>query len=179
MLISKALLLLLLASSLALIPPALAQEQAAAFEYSAVARLMRSGHFQAEVWRHDVRTDQSDLAWSNRELYPSAAAAMIEACTSLRKNFDLDFSCSHAAPQAVARNGAPANSSATASATKSAVPTVDRKVVVKEQITLRARGAWLTDFWKVQEGQSGGSAAGGGSGGGGGGGGGGSSGGGY
>jgi hypothetical protein len=162
---------LLLAASLALATPALAQEQATAFEYSAVVRLMRGGHFQAEVWRRDVRTDQSDLAWSNRERYPTAAAAMNEACTSLRKNFDVGFSCSLAAPQAPARNGTPAHSSATAAATKSAVPAVDRKVVVNEQVTSHARGAWLTDFWKVQERQSGGGGGGGGDGGGGGGGG--------
>jgi uncharacterized membrane protein YgcG len=165
MLISKT---FLLASSLALTTPALAQEQAAAFEYSAVVRLMRSGHFQAEVWRRDVRTDQSDLAWSNRELYPTATAAMTEACTSLRKNFDLGFSCSRAAPEAPARNGAPANSSTTAAVTKRAIPTIDRKVVVNEQVTSHASGAWLTDFWKVQERQSGGSGGGGGGGGGGG-----------
>src|SRR5262245_34067630 len=100
MLISKT--LLLMASSLALTAPALAQEQAAAFEYSAIARLMRSGQLQAEVWRRDIRTDQSDLAWRNRELYPTAVAAMMEACTSLRKNFDLTFSCSPAAPQGIA-----------------------------------------------------------------------------
>jgi uncharacterized membrane protein YgcG len=151
--------LLLMASGLALTTPALAQEQATAFEYSAVARLMRSGQFQAEVWRRDVRTDQRDLAWSNRELYSTPAAAMIEACTSLRKNFDLTFSCSRAAEPA--RSRAPANSSTTAAATKSPVPAVQRKVVGNEQVTSAVKGAWIRDFWKVQEGQSGGSSGGG------------------
>ena len=97
--------LLLMASSLALtMPVALAQEQASAFEYSPVVRLVRSGQFQAEVWRRDVRTDRSDLAWSNREIYPTTAAAMIEACASLRKNFDAAFSCSDHQPVVLARN---------------------------------------------------------------------------
>jgi len=162
--------LLLMASSLALTTPALAQT--AAFEYSAVVRLMRSGQFQAEVWRRDIGTDHSDLAWSNRELYPTAAAAMIEACTSLRKNFDLVFSCSRAAPQGAAKDRAPANPSATEVAKKSAVPPVERKVVVHEQVTSGAKAAWLKDFWKIQDRQFGGGsgAGGGGSGGGGGGG---------
>ena len=103
MLISK--ILLLMASSLALtMPVALAQEQASAFEYSPVVRLVRSGQFQAEVWRRDVRTDRSDLAWSNREIYPTTAAAMIEACTSLRKNFDAAFSCLDHQPVVLARD---------------------------------------------------------------------------
>ena len=96
--------LLLMASSLALTTPALAQEQVAAFEYSPVVRLVRSGQFQAEVWRRDVRTDRSDLAWSNREIYPTTAAAMIEACTSLRRNFDAAFSCSDHQPVVLARD---------------------------------------------------------------------------
>jgi hypothetical protein len=103
MLISK--IFLLMASSLAMaMPVALAQEQASAFEYSPVVRLVRSGQFQAEVWRRDVRTDRSDLAWSNREIYPTTAAAMIEACTSLRKNFDAAFSCSDHQPVVLARD---------------------------------------------------------------------------
>ena len=103
MLISK--ILLLMASSLALtMPVALAQEHAAPFEYSPVVRLVRSGQFQAEVWRRDVRTDRNDLAWSNREIYPTTAAAMIEACTSLRKNFDAAFSCSDHQPVVLARD---------------------------------------------------------------------------
>src|SRR5262245_1081269 len=171
MLISKTL-LLMATSSLALTMPALAQEQAAAFEYSAVVRLLRSGQFQAEVWRRDVRTDHNELAWSNRELYPTAAAAMIEACSSLRKDFDLAFPCSRAAPQGPVRDRAPANPNAAAAAMKHAVPPVERKAVVEEQVTSAASGAWLKDFWKIQERQSGG-AGGGGSGGGGGGGGGG------
>ena len=103
MLISK--ILLLMASSLALtMPVALAQEHAAPFEYSPVVRLVRSGQFQAEVWRRDVRTDRTDLAWSNREIYPTTAAAMVEACTSLRKNFDAAFSCSDHQPVVLARD---------------------------------------------------------------------------
>jgi hypothetical protein len=102
MLISKT--LLLMASSLTLATPTLAQERATAFEYSPVVRLMRSGQFQAEVWRRDVRTNRSDVAWSNRETYPTTAAAMIEACTSLRKNFDVPFTCSDQQPVVLARD---------------------------------------------------------------------------
>jgi uncharacterized membrane protein YgcG len=162
--------LLLMASSFALTVPALAQEPATAFEYSAVARLMRSGQFQAEVWRRDVTNDHSDLAWTNRELYPTAAAAMGEACTSLRKNFDLAFSCLRAAPQGPARDKTPANPGATVAAMKSAVPAVEHKVVVDEKVISDASRAWLKDFWKVQERQSGGGTGGAGGGGGGGGG---------
>ena len=154
MLISKT--LLLIASSLALTTPALAQDQAAAaFEYSPIVRLMRSGQFQAEVWRRDVRTDHCDLAWSNGEIYPTAATAMIEACTSLRKNFDVTFSCSRAPSQGVARDRVVANPSATAAAMKSAVPAVDRKATLVKtpagpaRVTSDANGAWLKDFWKI------------------------------
>src|SRR5262245_26663568 len=121
--------LLLMASSLALTTPTLAQVQVAAFEYSPIVRLMRTGQFHAEVWRRDVRTDHSDLAWSNGESYPTAAAAMIEACTSLRKNFDVTFPCSRAAPQ-LASDRAPANTSAAAVAMKSAAPEVDRNATL-------------------------------------------------
>ena len=170
--------LLLMASSLALTTPTLAQDQATAFEYSPVVRLTRSGQFQAEVWRREVRTDHSGSAWSNGENYPTAAAAMIEACASLRKNFDATFSCSRAAPQGTA--GAAATLSDMAGVMKSAVPAVERngtlvkRPVGPERVTSDARGAWLKDFWKNQERQSGGGSGGGsesgGSGGGGGGG---------
>ena len=142
MLISKT--LLLMATGLALTAPALAQERAADFEYSPIVRLMRTGQFQAEVWRRDLRTDQSDLAWSTRELYPTAAAAMIEACTSVRKNFDLAFPCGRASPQGPASVRAPANPSATAVANQRPVP------AVKEHVTSDASGAWLKDFWRIQ-----------------------------
>src|SRR5262245_27816150 len=101
MLISRT--LLLIASGIALTTLALAQQQTA-FEYSPVVKLTRGGQFQAEVWRRDVRTDHSTAAWSNGALYSTAAAAMIEACTSLRKNFDDTFSCSRAAPEEAARD---------------------------------------------------------------------------
>src|SRR5262249_2241732 len=96
---------------LALTTPALAQkqqEQAAAFQYSPVARVMHGGQFQAEIWRRDVRTDESDLAWSNQERYATAAKATAEACASLQKNFDASFSCPRAAKQASAGDRAAA-----------------------------------------------------------------------
>jgi hypothetical protein len=47
---------------LAVTMPALAQEQAATFEYYPVAHPTPSGQFQAEVWRRNLRTGSSDLA---------------------------------------------------------------------------------------------------------------------
>src|SRR5215510_12566768 len=114
--------LLLMASSLALTMPALAQERTVAFEYSPIVRLLRSGQFQAEVWRRDIRTEHSELAWSNSEAYTTAMAGMTEACTSLRKNFDATFPCSPAVPHGVAGDTAAANPSTTAAALKSAAP---------------------------------------------------------
>src|SRR5258705_10407739 len=87
----------------------LAQEQSAAFEYWPVARHLRSGQFQAEVWRHDLRNDYSDLAWSNQEPFATPATAMAKACTSVQNNFDASFSCSNVAHQASASDRAAAN----------------------------------------------------------------------
>ena len=211
--------LLLVTSSIALTMPALAQEQTLPFEYSPIVRLMRNGQFQAEVWRRDVRTDHSELAWSNGETYATATAGMVEACTSLRKNFDATFSCSPAAPHGTAGDraaanlnstaaaikstgpGPAANPSATAAAMKSAVPAAAANPnataaaaatksavpaatanpsttaaamksggpAVERKATSDASGAWLKDFWRTLERQSGGGGDGGGGGGGGGG----------
>jgi hypothetical protein len=163
--------LLLIASGLALTTPTVAQEQASAFEYSAVVRILRSGHFQAEVWRRDVRTDQGDLAWSNSAFYPSATAAMIEACAALRKDFDETFSCSPVAPQQAVGASATMTPSGTAMSGKGAAPAVDPKAAsmkkpVGPERTSDASGAWLKDFWRSQERQFGGGGDGGGSGGG-------------
>src|SRR5262245_40003379 len=129
--------LLLTVSSLALTMPALAQERTVPFEYSPIVRLLRSGQFQAEVWRRDVRTEHSELAGSKSETYATATAGMIEACTSLRNNFDATFPCSPAAPHGAdtaaanpsaatamktAAPAAAANPSATVAATKNAPP---------------------------------------------------------
>jgi hypothetical protein len=112
---------LLVASGLALTTPTLAQEEVAAFEYSAVVKLTRSGQFQAEVWRRDVSTGQRDLVWSKRDSYPTLAAAEIEACTALTKYFDETFSCLRAAPQKAAQHKAAAKPSDPSVTRKSAV----------------------------------------------------------
>ena len=85
---------LAMAYGFALTTSTLAQEQSAAFEYWPVARHLRSGQFQAEVWRHDLRNDYNDLAWSNQEPFATPAIAMAKACTSVQNNFDASFSCS-------------------------------------------------------------------------------------
>src|SRR5215510_11963991 len=93
----------------ALATSTVAQEQSATFEYWPVARHLRSGQFQAEVWRHDVRNDARDLAWSNQEAFTTPAIAMAAACTSVQNNFDASFSCSRVAHQAITNDSAAAN----------------------------------------------------------------------
>jgi hypothetical protein len=115
---------LLVASSLALMTPTVAQEEVAAFEYSAAVKLTHSGQFQAEVWRRDVSTDRSDVVWSKRESYPTLAAAEIDACTALHKYFDEAASCSRAASQKAAQQR---------SAPKPSDPSVARKRAVREK----------------------------------------------
>ena len=90
---------LVMTSCLALTAPALAQEAANTFEYSPVVRLMHNGKFRAEVWRRDVGTDQSDLAWSDSELSATATTAIVDACAALQRNFDGTFPCMHAGNQ--------------------------------------------------------------------------------
>ena len=156
---------------LAVTMPALAQEQAAAFEYYPVAHPTPSGQFQAEVWRRNLRTGSSDLAWSNQGLYATAARAMAQACVSLQKNFDASFSCSRVA------NPPPASSTALASvaaaANKTAVPAVVTSVnapvrsqlITYEPVGLDEKSSWLKDFWKNIEKHAGGAGGDGGGGG--------------
>ena len=75
---------LVLTCGLAWTAPAFAEEGAAGFEYSPVARLVQGGQFRAEVWRRDVATDSSEIAWSDSELSPTAAKAIGEACAAPR-----------------------------------------------------------------------------------------------
>jgi len=161
----------------ALTTSALAQEQVAAFEYWPVARQLRSGQFQAEVWRHDLRDDHNDLAWSNQEPFATPAIAIAEACTSVRKSFDPSFSCSRITHQTSASDRAASNHGTVVVAKKIAVTSVESKVtaakgpvnpsgIAKGPVSSGERRAWLNDFWKVQERQSGGSSGGGGGGGG-------------
>jgi hypothetical protein len=143
----------------ALTTSTLAQEQFAAFEYWPVARHLRSGQFQAEVWRHDLRNDTRDLAWSNQELFATPATAMAKACTSVQNSFDASFSCSGVAHQAPASDKAVANNgSAVAAKTVTAVETKDTAVVkgpmqplrtAKVPVSSGERHPWLKDFWKI------------------------------
>ena len=171
MLISKT--VLFMTYGLAVTMPALAQEQAAAFEYYPVAHPTPSGQFQAEVWRRNLRTDSSDLAWSNQGLYATAARAMAQACMSLQKNFDASFSCSRVANPTPASSTAP-SASVAAAANKTAVPAVVTSVnapvrsqpIIHEPVGLDEKSSWLKDFWKNIEKHSGGSGGDGGAGGG-------------
>jgi hypothetical protein len=147
--------------------PALAQEQAAAFEYYPVAHHMPSGQFQAEVWRRNLRIGPSDLAWSNQERYATAARAMAEACVSIQQNFDTSFSCSRVANATPASSSTAPSASVTAPAKRTAVPAVEPKVtsvnapvrsrsVTYEPVGLDEKSSWLKDFWKNIEKHSGG-----------------------
>jgi hypothetical protein len=102
---------------------AFAQQQESAFEYSPVARLMHDGSFRAEVWRRELATDRSDLAWSSNEPSLTAAVAASEACRSLQQNFDATFACpaaGSAAPQGQSRERSPEKSAVRAGAAAAA-----------------------------------------------------------
>ena len=144
----------------ALITSALAQEQSAAFDYWPVARHLRSGQFQAEVWRHDLRNDYSDLAWSNQEPFATPAMAMAKACTSVQNGFDASFSCSGVAHQASASDRAAANHGSAMVAKNIAVTAVESKgtalkdpmhplPIAKVPVRSGERHAWLKDFWNI------------------------------
>jgi hypothetical protein len=138
----------------------LAQEQSAAFEYWPVARHLRSGQFQAEVWRHDLRNDYSDLAWSNQEPFATPAIAMAKACSSVQNNFDASFSCSGVAHQASASDKAAVDHGSAVVAKEIAVTAVESKGaavkgpmypqrIAKVPVSSGERHAWLKDFWKI------------------------------
>ena len=163
MLISKT--VLFMTYGLAVTMPALAQEQAAAFEYYPVAHPTPSGQFQAEVWRRNLRTDSSDLAWSNQGRYATAVRAMAQACVSLQKNFDASFSCSRVANPTPASSTAP-SASVAAAANKTAVPAVVTSVNAPvRSVGLDEKRSWLKDFWKNIEKHAGGAGGDGGGGG--------------
>ena len=133
---------------LAVTMPAFAQEQAAAFEYYPVAHPTPSGQFQAEVWRRNLRTGPSDLAWSSQTRYATAARAMAQACVSLQKNFDASFSCSRVANPTPASSAAP-SASVVAVANKNAVPAVVTSVNAPvRSVGLDEKSSWLKHFWK-------------------------------
>ena len=148
MLFSK--IVLAMTCGIALTTSTLAHEPAADFEYWPVARHLRSGQFQAEVWRHDLRDDSRDLAWSNQEAFATPALAMAAACTSVQHNFDASFACSRLAQQASASDKAPADQESAVVGKKLAVTAVESKgSPVREPVYRDSseRHAWLKDFW--------------------------------
>jgi uncharacterized membrane protein YgcG len=185
MLISKT--LLLMASSLALATPTLAQELATARnEVHDPDGLSRHGPQKVPQRILDVQRRWIELeavprhhGVHGREA-PARATPQRFAPPATSK-----AAASRAATQGASRDRAAPNSSDTAVAKKSAVPAVEPKVtpvkkpkpVGPERVTSDGSGAWLKDFWKNQERQSGGGSGGGSEGGGSGGGGGGGSGG--
>lgn len=170
---------LIVACGLAVTEPAGAGELAAAFEYAPVARLTHGGLFRAEVWRRDVRTDRSDLAWSDSEPYATAALAMVEACASLQKSYDPAFPCARAtqARSGTARAAGPAPAPAAPKVAavpvrqgmtpaKAPVPRAGNQSASQapnRQVVAGDRNAWIKEFWKHQDtGQGGGGDGGGG-----------------
>jgi hypothetical protein len=173
---------LIVTCGLAVTAPAGAGEQAAAFEYAPVARLTHGGQFRAEVWRRDVRTDRSDLAWSDSEPYTTAALAMVEACASLQKSFDPAFPCSRAHEATQARSGtaraagpAPAPAApkvATVSVRQGMTPAKaplpragnqSASQAPNRQVVAGDKNTWIKEFWRHQDtGQGGGDGGGGG-----------------
>ena len=145
---------LVLTCGLAWTAPALAEDAAAAFEYSAVARLVQGGQFQAEVWRRDVATDGTDVAWTDTELSPTAAKAIGEACAALQKNFDPSFSCLTHQQASVTEAAKPKV------LTKALAGPLPPHKVIKmvhppqppaEPAVVIDKGSWVKDFWKTQE----------------------------
>jgi hypothetical protein len=141
---------LVLTCGLAWAAPALAEEGGAAFEYSPIARLVQGGQFRAEVWRRDAATDSSDVAWSDSELSPTAAKAIVEACAALQKNFDPGFACSvhqgsvaEAAKPKVVTKALAGPAPAPAQKAKLAHPPRVAKPVVASE-----KGTWANEFWK-------------------------------
>ena len=158
MLFSK--IVLAMTCGIALTTSTLAHEPAADFEYWPVARHLRSGQFQAEVWRHDLRNGNTDLAWSNQEPFATPAIAMAKACTSVQNNFDASFSCSRLAHQASASDREAGNHGSVTAGNKTAVAPVESKGaevkdpthpsrIAKVPASSDERRAWLKDFWKL------------------------------
>ena len=143
---------LVLTCGLAWTAPAIAEDGATAFEYSAVARLVQGGQFQAEVWRRDVATDSNDVAWTDTELSPTAAKAIGEACAALQKNFDPNISCS-TQPASIADAAKP---KVLTKALAGPLPPHKVKLayppqVAAEPAVVSDKGAWAKEFLKTQE----------------------------
>jgi hypothetical protein len=170
---------LVLTCGLAGATPALAQDGSTEFEYSPVARLVHAGQFRAEVWRREIVTDRSDLAWSDTELSPTAAKAAAEACAALQRNFDPNFSCAPAPHQESVSEAAKPQVVSKALASPAIVHNAHKvdhehnkvKVVAKvpvypppateePPVAASEKGTWLRDFWKNQDRYRGGSGGG-------------------
>jgi hypothetical protein len=132
--------------------PALAEDGAAAFEYSPVARLVQGGQFQAEVWRRDIATDRSDIAWTDTELSPTAAKAIAEACAALQKDFDPGFSClAHQASVVEAAKPKVVTKALAGPLPPHKVKLVHPPQVAAEPAVASDKGSWNKDYWKSQE----------------------------
>jgi hypothetical protein len=163
----KRVLLLVALCGVAAITPAFAQNLAAPFQYSPMTRLMNSGKYRAEVWRRNVATGAEELVWSNSVLHSTATMAIVEACTSLQKYFDVSFSCSRTAsqepisPEPVAQAKAtPAKSPAPdghPNARVTAAPkmtTVERRIAPERRLVSSPSGDYTPstrEFWADRE----------------------------
>ena len=142
---------LVLTCGLAWTAPAFAEEGAAGFEYSPVARLVQGGQFRAEVWRRDVATDSSEIAWSDSELSPTAAKAIGEACAALQKDFDPSFSCPIQQGSAEAAKPKVVTKALAAPLPPHKVKLVHPPQVAAEPAVASDKGSWAKDYWKAQK----------------------------
>jgi hypothetical protein len=143
---------LVLTCGLAWAAPALAEEGGTAFEYSPIARLVQGGQYRAEVWRRDVSTDSSDVAWSDSELTPSAAKAIGEACVALQKNFNPGFVCSvHQGSVAEAAKPKVVTKALTGLPPAHKVGLAHPPPVAAQPPVPAEKSTWSNDFWKTQD----------------------------
>ena len=147
--------------------PALAQQADLAFEYSPVARFLQNGQYRAEVWRRDVFSDRSEIAWSEAEPTFTAAMAVTQACASINQNFDPSFHCPRAATPhegATFKGPSPPSQHKLATIRTSARP-LPRMDSSNSQFPHSSGSTWLKNFWEVRDratGGDGGSSGGGG-----------------
>jgi hypothetical protein len=149
---------------LSLSVPAMAQQADATFEYSPVARLLKSGQYRAEVWRRDIGADRSEIAWSDSEPAPTAAMAIAEACESLKQSFNPAFHCPHiatpvprepaapmayAAPKVSIAKGPPRPTDPTVGGSKTSTPPPTAPATTPGAPS--NDGTWAKNFWKAQE----------------------------
>jgi hypothetical protein len=143
---------LVLTCGLAWAAPAIAEEGGTAFEYSPIARLVQGGQYRAEVWRREVATDSSDVAWSDSELSPSAAKAIGEACVALQKNFDPDFACSvHQGTASEAVKPKVVTKALAAPPPAHKAKMVHPPRVAAQPAVASDKGIWAKEFWKEKD----------------------------